>query len=92
MRSGATHEKHSHGNLNLALRTEDRDDIRSSFFIREADMRVCLGLDVANEYALFAKKSPMVPTGNRDGLVYVVFILEVKLRWHAHNNGDVFAP
>ena len=52
---GSTYEEHCGGDLNLALRTEDGDQVGSGLLVREANRTVRLGFDVMNEDALLAE-------------------------------------
>ena len=70
-----THEEHGCGNLHLALRAKDSDDVGCSLFVREANLGIRLRLNVMDENALLAEESAVILAWNRDRLINVVLIL-----------------
>ena len=71
-----TYKQHSSSDLDLTFGAENRDEVGSSLLVGEADFRVGLRLDVVNEDALLAEKSPVVLARDCDSLVDVVLILQ----------------
>ncbi len=70
-----THKKHRCGDVNLAFRTKDDDEVTRRLLIGESDDRVGLMLDIMDENALLSEQCTLVPTGDGHALDCVVLVL-----------------
>ena len=71
-----TYQQHRCSYLHLTLGTENGDQIRGSFLVRETELRIRLPFDIVDEDTLLAKQRTMILARNGDGLIDVVLVLD----------------
>ena len=63
--------------MDLALGSEDSDDVGGGLLVRETDLRIGLRLNVVNKDTLLPQEGTVVLARDRNGLINVILILSI---------------